>query len=116
MANVSGVREFNAYKWRNSMNARSKHHIPETKATDAAMPRMCRVMLSSVFAALLLTQGVNAQSNQKGYPKYCKTEVGVLGPYNNTSVPEGGACFGTKNGKRYDGTAVYGPNDDSQTD
>jgi len=45
--------------------------------------------------------------NKQGYPKYCCTDAGKLGPYDNDSVPEGGACYGTKNGQRYEGTACY---------
>jgi len=53
-----------------------------------------------------------AQAQQ--IPHYCDTEVGVLGPYpNDGSVHVGDACFGTKNGKRYEGTAVMGRDDSS---
>jgi hypothetical protein len=41
-----------------------------------------------------------------GFPQYCKTDAGVLGPYQNNSVKVGEPCFGTKDGKRYDGVAV----------
>ena len=55
-----------------------------------------------VGALLLLfaVSGVaNAQSNQ--VPHYCRTDVGVLGPYpNDGSVKVGDSCFGTKNGRR----------------
>jgi hypothetical protein len=47
----------------------------------------------------------------RGYPKYCCTSVGRLGPYDNDSVPEGGACYGTKDDRRYEGTACYGDDD-----
>ena len=43
---------------------------------------------------------------QGGFPQYCKTGAGVLGPYQNNSVKVGEPCCGTKNGKRYDGVAV----------
>ena len=44
---------------------------------------------------------------QGGVPHYCKTDAGVLGPYpNDGSVKVGDACYGTKNGRRYDGVAV----------
>lgn len=46
-------------------------------------------------------------SNSNGLPRYCKTDAGVLGPYPNPgNVHVGDACFGTKNGQRYDGVAV----------
>lgn len=51
------------------------------------------------------------------YPHYCKTEVGVLGPYeNNGSVGVGDRCFGTKNGRRYWGTAVMNRSGSSESD
>jgi len=45
---------------------------------------------------------------QGGVPHYCKTSVGVLGPYpNDGSVKVGDACFGTTpDGQRHEGTAV----------
>jgi len=44
-------------------------------------------------------------------PQYCQTDAGVLGPYpNDGSVKVGDACFGTKNGQRYEGLAVMSPN------
>ena len=52
-----------------------------------------------------------SQQEKKGYPRYCCTEAGVLGPYNNDSVPEGGDCYGTKNGRRYEGKACYSKDD-----
>jgi hypothetical protein len=57
---------------------------------------------------------MHATSHSTGsreYPKYCCTSVGRLGPYDNDSVPEGGACYGTKDGRRYEGTACYGDDD-----
>ena len=58
--------------------------------------------------------GSNAKGHKgsKGYPKYCCTDAGALGPYDNDSVPEGGACFGTDSqGKRHEGRACYGSGD-----
>jgi len=76
-----------------------------------------RRQLVGLFATLLIASifaiPTSAQQH-RGYPRYCKTDAGVLGPYNNDSVPEGGACFGTKNGKRYEGVAVYSKDDDSE--
>ncbi len=44
------------------------------------------------------------------WPRYCCTDAGALGPYDNTSVPEGGACFGTDaHGSRWTGFACFGP-------
>lgn len=60
------------------------------------------------------TPASNHSNSDRGYPKYCCTSVGRLGPYDNDSVPEGGACYGTKNGRRYEGTACYG-NDDKES-
>jgi hypothetical protein len=49
---------------------------------------------------------------QSGVPHYCKTDAGVLGPYpNDGSVKVGDACYGTKNGRRYEGVAVMSKND-----
>ena len=69
------------------------------------------VLNTIIFGCLIIAGSqfeLQAQSS-KGWPKYCDTEVGLLGPYDNNSVPEGGACYGTKNGKRYEGKASYGP-------
>jgi hypothetical protein len=53
----------------------------------------------------------NSQSD--GVPHYCKTGAGVLGPYpNDGSVRVGDPCYGTKNGRRYNGTAVMSRDDD----
>lgn len=72
--------------------------------------KMLIVSVLTLFVALALTLSVRQarSQGQKGYPKYCCTDAGVLGPYNNDSVPEGGACFGTKDGKRHEGIACYG--------
>jgi hypothetical protein len=46
-------------------------------------------------------------SSKGGVPHYCKTEAGILGPYpNDGSVKVGDSCYGTRNGQRYEGTAV----------
>jgi hypothetical protein len=51
-------------------------------------------------------------SSKGGVPRYCKTDAGVLGPYpNDGSVKVGDACYGTKNGKRYEGVAVMSRTD-----
>jgi hypothetical protein len=70
--------------------------------------------LSSIMglAGLLMTCGL--VYGQGSVPHYCKTEAGVLGPYpNDGSVKVGDACYGTKNGKRYEGAAVMGKSTDS---
>jgi hypothetical protein len=48
-----------------------------------------------------------------GFPHYCKTDVGILGPYPNPDgqVKVGDSCFGTQNGQRYDGVAVMSKDD-----
>jgi len=57
-----------------------------------------------LFALSMMSGPVYAQG---GVPHYCKTDVGVLGPYpNDGSVGVGDSCYGTKNGQRYDGVAV----------
>ncbi len=48
----------------------------------------------------------NDDSSKGGFPQYCKTNAGVLGPYQNNSVKVGEPCYGTKDGQRYDGVAV----------
>jgi hypothetical protein len=52
--------------------------------------------------------GRGGQSSNSGAPRYCKTDVGVLGPYpNDGSVAVGDACYGTSaDGQRHEGTAV----------
>jgi hypothetical protein len=51
-----------------------------------------------------------SQNKDDDIPHYCKTEVGVLGPYpNDGSVRVGDPCYGTKNGRQYYGTAVMRP-------
>jgi len=59
-------------------------------------------------------------SAQSGLPRYCKTDVGILGPYpSDPRVHVGDSCFGTKNGQRYEGTAVMsktGEHDDPSPD
>ena len=55
--------------------------------------------------------GKDNDGPKDGLPHYCKTEVGVLGPYPNPgNVHVGDPCFGTKNGRRYEGEAVMGKN------
>jgi hypothetical protein len=50
--------------------------------------------------------------NADSVPHYCSTDAGVLGPYpNDGSVRVGDPCFGTKNGRKYYGTAVMGPDE-----
>ena len=40
------------------------------------------------------------------YPKYCCTNAGKLGPYENNSVKEGEPCYGTDSkGQRHEGKA-----------
>lgn len=54
--------------------------------------------------------GPEAGTTSNGLPRYCRTEAGVLGPYENPgNIRVGDPCFGTKDGRRYDGTAVMGP-------
>jgi len=66
--------------------------------------------------------GSKGSSTSKGdVPRYCKTDAGVLGPYpNDGSIKVGDACYGTKNGQRYEGVAVMsksgGGDDDSAGD
>jgi hypothetical protein len=57
--------------------------------------------------------GGDGGEKKGGVPQYCKTDAGVLGPYpNDGSVGVGDRCFGTKNGKRYEGVAVMGKGED----
>ncbi len=57
-------------------------------------------------------KGNKGKKGNKGFPKYCCTDAGALGPYDNDSVPEGGACFGTDSqGQRHEGRACYGSGD-----
>jgi hypothetical protein len=57
--------------------------------------------------------GGGASEKKGGVPRYCKTDAGVLGPYpNDGSVGVGDPCYGTKNGKRYEGVAVMSPSED----
>jgi hypothetical protein len=54
--------------------------------------------------------GGESRKGNGGLPRYCKTDAGVLGPYQNPgNVAVGDPCFGTKNGTRYEGVAVMGP-------
>jgi hypothetical protein len=75
---------------------------------------MQRKVLVLFALVVLVTMALTAfvrrvgMQGQKAYPKYCCTAEGVLGPYNNDSVPEGGACYGTKDGRRVEGKACYG--------
>jgi hypothetical protein len=56
--------------------------------------------------------GKKNDDDNSGYPKYCKTSAGVLGPYPNNSVPHCGACYGTAaDGKKYNGVAVMSKTD-----
>ena len=56
------------------------------------------------LAGLVMTSGLLCA---QGIPRYCKTDAGVLGPYpNDGSVKVGDPCYGTKDGKRYEGVAV----------
>jgi hypothetical protein len=62
------------------------------------------------LSGLLMTCGLLC--GQAGVPHYCKTDAGVLGPYpNDGSVKVGDACYGTKNGQRYEGVAVMSKTD-----
>ena len=55
----------------------------------------------------------NGRDSNSDVPHYCQADVGVLGPYpNDGSVKVGDSCFGTKNGRRYDGVAVMSKNGD----
>jgi hypothetical protein len=45
---------------------------------------------------------------RQSWPRYCCTAAGRLGPYDNGSVPEGGPCYGTQAGQRFNGSACYG--------
>jgi hypothetical protein len=87
------------------------------------MKRILLIALLIVAAAFVLgfqpgtSMGgfvANQQKYKSKYPSYCCTPAGKLGPYtNNTSVEEGGACFGTDSkGQRHDGTACYGEADE----
>ena len=80
--------------------------------TTKAFLKWC--LLALALAVLL----VPAQaSGQDDLPHYCQTSVGVLGPYPNPgNVQVGDSCFGTKNGRRYPGTAVMGPERNEDTD
>ena len=65
--------------------------------------------ISVALAVLAFVCPPRALSGQEGLPRYCDTEAGVLGPYDNPgNVRVGDPCFGTKDGRRYDGTAVMG--------
>ncbi len=58
---------------------------------------------------LLLPLLLSVSLQAKEYPHYCCTKAGVLGPYPNDSIPEGGACYGTDSrGRRHEGKACYG--------
>jgi hypothetical protein len=87
------------------------------------MKRVLVLALLMVASALVfslqpktrMTRVVASQERYKSkYPSYCCTPAGKLGPYrNNTSVEEGGACYGTDNkGQRQEGTACYGKADE----
>jgi hypothetical protein len=80
--------------------------------TTRGFLRLC--LLALALGALLVPTAVSAQDD---LPHYCKTSVGVLGPYPNPgSVQVGDTCFGSKNGRRYWGTAVMGPDRSDDTD
>lgn len=78
-----------------------------------AQSRESRLVLISgvIFAALCaLIFSFSGAASAQGLPQYCCTQAGVLGPYNNTSVPLGGQCYGTDSrGQRQNGTACFGP-------
>ena len=62
------------------------------------------------LSGLLLMSGLLC--GQGSVPHHCKTDAGVLGPYpNDGSVKVGDACYGTKNGQRYEGVAVLSKTD-----
>ena len=74
------------------------------------MPKLSLRIFTGLSALLMMSGVLCAQG---GFPQYCKTNVGVLGPYQNDSVKVGEPCYGTKDGQRYDGVAVMSKNDDS---
>ena len=76
------------------------------------MTRRVLVVSLLIVALIALTSATSTKNTgltqQKEYPKYCCTDAGVLGPYDNNSVPEGGACYGTDSkGQRHEGTACF---------
>jgi hypothetical protein len=69
------------------------------------------ILFKVVFTGVCVMRfAANEAASAQGLPQYCCTSAGVLGPYNNTSVPLGGACYGTDSqGQRQNGTACFGP-------
>jgi hypothetical protein len=68
----------------------------------------------AAFALAFLLAPVTAWA-QDDVPHYCKTAAGVLGPYpNDGRVRVGDPCYGTRNGRRYEGTAVMSPGGDDK--
>jgi hypothetical protein len=76
----------------------------------------CSLVAFALMALLAYASADESSQEKKEYPKYCCTEAGVLGPYNNDSVPEGGDCYGTKDGQRYEGKACYGKDNEESKD
>jgi hypothetical protein len=68
---------------------------------------------SKHYGTAVMTKSGNGDGNgnaggNEGVPHYCKTDVGVLGPYpNDGSVHVGDKCYGTADdGSKHYGTAV----------
>lgn len=81
----------------------------------AASPGATRVEAAAAAGSRNIAVVEHPFQSNRGYPRYCCTDAGVLGPYPNDTVPEGGACFGTKGGRRYEGTACHGEADDEKS-
>jgi hypothetical protein len=70
-----------------------------------------------VLALAVYTMSLALHAQDRNVPHYCKTDAGVLGPYpNDGSVGVGDPCFGTKNGRRYEGVAVMKKTSDEDKD
>jgi len=77
---------------------------------------MMKYLIGCGVSVLALTVGGHssvAQTwGQAPNPSYCCTQIGPLGPYPNSSLPEGAPCYGTDSlGRAWHGSACFANED-----